>query len=71
MVGFLRSLFGDLVMTNPMVKTTAVSDAGLTRQTLYEVERGQFTRQTYDRALDSLDSVNAEIEAQVRKAWGR
>ena len=71
MVGFLRNLFGNLVMTNPMLKSTAVSDAGLTKQTLYEVDRGQFTRQTYDRALEALDAVNGEIEAEVRSAWGR
>ena len=54
-----------------MLKSTAVSDAGLTKQTLYEVGREQFTRQTYDRALEALDGVNNEIEALVSKGWGR
>jgi chromosome partitioning protein len=70
-VGFLRSLFGDEVLTHAMLKSTAVSDAGLTKQTLYEVGREQFTRQTYDRALEALDAVNGEIEAQISRAWGR
>ena len=70
-VGFLRSLFGDQVLTHAMLKSTAVSDAGLTKQTLYEVGREQFTRQTYDRALEALDGVNNEIEALVSKGWGR
>jgi hypothetical protein len=35
-VAFLRSLFGDQVLTHPIVKSTAVSDARLTKQTLYE-----------------------------------
>lgn len=71
MVGYLRSIFGTHVLNFPMLKTTAVSDAGITNQTLYEVERGQFTRSTYDRALDSMDSVNGEIEQLIKKAWGR
>ncbi|WP_090300141.1 plasmid partitioning protein RepA [Ensifer sp. YR511] len=71
MVGYLRSIFGAHVLNFPMLKSTAVSDAGLTNQTLYEVERGQFTRSTYDRALESMNSVNDEIETLVKKAWGR
>ncbi|WP_342364362.1 plasmid partitioning protein RepA [Terrarubrum flagellatum] len=71
MVGFMRSIFGDRVLTHPMLKSTAIADAGLTKQTLYEVERQQFTRGTYDRAVEALDLVNGEIEELVRRAWGR
>lgn len=67
----LRNLFGDHVMTNPMVKSAAVSDAGLTKQTLYEIGRENLTRSTYDRAMESLDAVNGEIEELLRQAWGR
>lgn len=70
-VAFLRQLFGDEVMVAPMLKSTAISDAGLTQQTVYEVERTQFHRNTYDRALDSLNLVNDEIETLIQKAWGR
>ncbi|SHN12688.1 chromosome partitioning protein [Roseibium suaedae] len=69
--GFLRAQFGDRVLTAPMVKSTAISDAGLTKQTLYEVGRENFTRATYDRAMESLTAVNAEIEALISAAWGR
>lgn len=70
-VAFLRQLFGDEVMVATMLKSTAISDAGLTQQTLYEVERSQFHRQTYDRAVDSLNSVNDEVETLVQQAWRR
>ncbi|WP_051558888.1 plasmid partitioning protein RepA [Allorhizobium undicola] len=70
-VGFLRSLFGERVLTAPMVKSTAISDAGLTKQTLYEVGRENFSRGTYDRAIESLEAVNSEIEQLVHSAWGR
>jgi chromosome partitioning protein len=67
----LRNLFGDHVLTNPMVKSAAVSDAGLTKQTLYEIGRENLTRTTYDRAMEALDAVNSEIEGLMRAAWGR
>ncbi len=69
--GFLRSLFGERVLTSTMLKSTAISDAGLTKQTLYEVGRENFSRGTYDRAIEALDAVNAEVEALVHSAWGR
>lgn len=71
MVGFMRSLFGRHVLTHPMLKTVAISDASITKQTLYEVERRQFTPSTYDRAIECLDAVNGEIEALIHVAWGR
>lgn len=69
--GFLRAQFGERVLTAPMVKSTAVSDAGLTKQTLYEVGRENFSRVTYDRAMESLTAVNGEIEALIYSAWNR
>lgn len=71
MVGLMRSIFGSRVLTHPMVKSTAIADAGLTKQTLYEVERQQFTRGTYDRAIEALDAVNGEIEGLIRQVWAR
>jgi chromosome partitioning protein len=70
-IGFLRSLFGDRVLTNVALKSTAISDAGLSKQTLYEVDREGFSRSTYQRAIESLDAVNGEIESLIRKAWRR
>lgn len=71
MVAFLRSMFGEDVLVNPMLKSTAISDAGITNQTLFEVERSQFTRSTYDRVLESMNNVNSEIETLIRTTWGR
>jgi chromosome partitioning protein len=71
MVSFMRSMFGDHVLNYPMLKSTAISDAGITKQTLYEVSRDQFTRSTYDRAIEALNNVNGEIESLIRTAWGR
>lgn len=71
MVSFMRSMFGDHVLNHTVLKSTAISDAGITKQTLYEVEKNQFTRTTYERAMESLNAVNSEIEDLIQKAWGR
>lgn len=71
MVSFMRSMFGEHVLNYPMLKSTAIADAGITKQTLYEVPREQFTRQTYDRAIEALDHVNGEIEGLIRATWRR
>lgn len=70
-VAFLRTMYGDKVLNAPMLKSTAISDAGLTKQTLYEVERSAFTRSTYDRALESVNAVNDEISQLIQRTWGR
>jgi chromosome partitioning protein len=54
-----------------MLRSVAISDASMTNQTLYEVERSAFTRSTYDRAMESMDAVNTEISELINKAWGR
>jgi chromosome partitioning protein len=64
-------MFGDHVLNFPMLKSTAISDAGITKQSLYEVTKDQFNRATYERALEALDNVNGEIEQLITSAWGR
>ncbi|RUV90498.1 plasmid partitioning protein RepA [Mesorhizobium sp. M1A.F.Ca.IN.022.07.1.1] len=71
MVAFLHTLFGEFILKNQMLKSTAISDAGITKQTLYEVEKNAMTRSTYERAMEALDVVNGEIAALIHEAWGR
>ena len=71
MVSFMRQMFGEHVLNHTVLKSTAISDAGITKQTLYEVDRSQFVRTTYERAVESLNAVNSEIEGLIQTAWGR
>jgi chromosome partitioning protein len=71
MLGFMQSMLAEEILKAQMVKTTAISDAGLTKRTLYELDRSNFTRETYDRAIDCMDAVNFEIQALIHRAWGR
>jgi chromosome partitioning protein len=70
-VALLRNLFGDDVLKATAWKSTAIANSGLTKQSLYELDRGSVGRAAYDRALESVDSVNAEIATLMKEVWGR
>lgn len=70
-VALLRNLFGEDVLGATVWKSTAVANAGLTKQSLYELEKGSVGRAAYDRALESVNSVNREILDIMKKVWGR
>jgi len=70
-VALLRSLFGEEVLAASVWKSTAIADAGLTKQSLYELEKGSVGRATFDRAIESLEAVNGEVLGLIHKAWGR
>jgi chromosome partitioning protein len=71
MAGYLRSILAGQVMTEQMLKSTAISDAGMTQQTIYEVDPNQFIRKTIDRAMTSVNGVADELEQTIQMAWGR
>jgi chromosome partitioning protein len=71
MMGFMQSMLAGQMLKNPMLKSTAISDAGLTKQTLYEVERAGMNRVTYERAFTALEAVNGEIRELIHASWGR
>lgn len=70
-VALLRSLFGEDVLAPVVVETTAIASAGLEKKSLYEMARGTVGRDTLNRALESVDSVNQEILNHLNYVWGR
>ena len=68
---FMRALFQDRVMSATALKSTAISDATMLKQSIYEVVRAEMTRSTYDRAKASMDAVGGEVERMIHQAWGR
>ncbi|WP_181954503.1 plasmid partitioning protein RepA [Pararhodobacter zhoushanensis] len=71
MAGFLRSILLDQVLNTPMLKSTAISDAGMTQQTIYELEPSQVIKKTLDRIMESVNGVADEFEKTIQLAWGR
>ena len=69
--GFLRSVFHERVMTNAFLKSTAIADAGMSSDTIYEVERGNINRATLARVLESINLVADELEDEIHRVWGR
>jgi chromosome partitioning protein len=51
--------------------SAAIAEDGACGRTLYEAGRESFPRQAYDRAVEALDAVNAEITGEIARAWGR
>lgn len=72
MTALMRQVFGDDLLLNMVSKSTAVADALTWKQSLYEVQRSRFSApKTYDRAIESINAANAEIEKLLWAAWGR
>lgn len=69
--GFLRMIFGEDVMVNPVLKSTAVLDAASTQQTIYEIDPALVNKKTLERALNSMNAVAKEVQGLVQKSWGR
>lgn len=67
----LRTMLGDKVLTRPALKSAAVAAAGMEQKSIYEMDRTDIGRQTYDRAVESMDGVNGEILELIHRAWGR
>ncbi|WP_299852739.1 plasmid partitioning protein RepA [uncultured Roseovarius sp.] len=68
---FMRALFQDRIMSATALKSTAISDATMLKQSIYEVVRSEMTRATYDRSKGSMDAVGQEVERMIHQAWGR
>lgn len=72
MTALMRQVFGENLLLNMVIKSTAVADALTWKQSLYEVQRARFSApKTYDRAMESLNAANEEIEKLLWAAWGR
>jgi chromosome partitioning protein len=70
-VALLRNLFGKDVLGATVWKSTAIANAGLTKQSLYELDKGAVGRAAYERALESVNGSNREILGLLNGAWGR
>ena len=71
MAGFLRSILLDQVLNTAMLKSTAISDAGMTQQTIYEIDPSQVVKRTLERIMESVNGVADEFERVIQQAWGR
>ncbi len=65
----LQAYFGEYVMSNSMIQSEAISKAASNMQTLYEIDKFDGDKRTYERAIQSADLVNEEIENLIQLMW--
>lgn len=69
---WIRELLGQSVIPTPFVKSSAVSEAGLSQRTIFEIDLSVVkNRKTYERALESAIGFTNDIEKLIQAAWGR
>ncbi|NRQ15264.1 hypothetical protein BHMPCIPO_02512 [Ensifer sesbaniae] len=60
---------GEDLLLNSVIKSTAVAVALTWKKNLYEVQRARLSApKTYDRAIESINAANAELERLFWKA---
>ena len=70
-VSMLRHLLAEDVLTPAVLESTAIESASLAKRTLYELEPGNVSRDTFRRARDAMDAVNDRILELIHQSWGR
>jgi chromosome partitioning protein len=69
LAGWIRTRFEDHTILSPMLESTVLQKVGPEILTAYEVSNYEGDRRTFQRALQSLNDVNGEIEAAIRRLW--
>jgi len=68
---FLRSQLGPNMLRTDFIKSTAITDAGITMQPVLEVGPAKLNRKTYERIYECIRGIADEIEEEMMKSWGR
>jgi chromosome partitioning protein len=69
LAGWIRTRFEDQTVLAPMLESTVLQKVGPEILTAYEVSNYEGDRRTFQRALQSLNDVNGELEAAIRRLW--
>ena len=65
----MRTLFGDSMLRAVLRDSAEIDNASARMMSVYELEQPVTSRETYMRCINFLNSVNAEIETQIRLTW--
>jgi chromosome partitioning protein len=69
LAGWIRTRFEDHTVLAPMLESTVLQKVGPEILTAYEVSSYEGDRRTFQRALQSLNDVNGELEAAIKRLW--
>lgn len=65
----LNKAYGEFLLTNRMPQTRELQRATGDQMSLYEIEIPRGARETYHKAIDAMNTVNAEIMQHVWQVW--
>lgn len=65
----MRNLFGDAMLRAVMRDSAEIDNASARMMSVYELDQPVTSRETYQRCINYLNAVNAEIETQIRLTW--
>jgi chromosome partitioning protein len=65
----MKTLFGENMLRSVLRDSAEIDNASARMMSVYELDQPVTSRETYQRCLNYLNAVNAEIETQVRLTW--
>lgn len=68
-ITLLHKAYGEFLLTNRMPQTRELQRATADQMSLYEIEVPRGARETYLRAIDAMNAVNAEILQHLWQVW--
>ena len=66
---WIKQSYHEMVTTATIIETDIARNAGADFQTIYDIERYDRSKKSLDQALESFDSLVAEIEAAIQNVW--
>ena len=67
----MEQAFGPALLPVPILESAEISHAALRMMTVYELERPVGSVKTHKRCRQNLDAVFGQVEALIRRGWGR
>jgi chromosome partitioning protein len=68
---WIRTRFPKFTISAPMVETKVLQKIGPEILTAYEVQNYEGDTRTFERAIQAMNAVNAEIEGAIQNVWRR
>ncbi|MEZ5575611.1 MAG: AAA family ATPase [Candidatus Competibacteraceae bacterium] len=68
-IKLLASAYGGMCLTNHMPLSRELQRVATDHLGLYEIEQPRGARETFTRAVQAMDRVNADIFSQIRSLW--
>lgn len=65
----IKAIYGVNVLNNVMLSTRELSKSAHDMRSIYEIDKPHGSRETYLRALNSMNAVNGEILNKIQQIW--